>query len=293
MMKSMTGYTYSEKRHHGISARTEVRTYNSRHLDISLRIPHAYLALEEKIKGVISQWLSRGRVEISIHIRHETEQDYGLELDLSKAEAYQKAMLTLGEMFDTATGFSMDFLVGSGGVAKLTEPERDMDSVWPPVNDGLLSALSDLDAMRTREGDHIARDIAQRLDDIQTCLGRVRDAATDLTTLYQDRLKERISVLTKGLVEIDPARIAQEAAFLADKSDISEEIVRAESHLKQFRDIMTGGEPGGRKLNFLLQEFSREFNTMGSKSGNTEISHTIVYVKSELEKIREQVQNVE
>ncbi|MBW2606785.1 MAG: DUF1732 domain-containing protein [Deltaproteobacteria bacterium] len=147
--------------------------------------------------------------------------------------------------------------------------------------------------MRSKEGNFIAADITKRLDYIENCLTQIKDKSHDLLAYYQQRLKERIDSLTKGIVEIELGRIAQEAAFLADRSDISEEIVRAASHLKQFRDIADSEESSGRKLNFLLQELNREFNTMGSKTEKAHISHIVVDVKSELEKIREQVQNVE
>ena len=147
--------------------------------------------------------------------------------------------------------------------------------------------------MREKEGAFLANDLKQRLGFVEQSLDQIEADATGLVPLYRERLQERITALTKGVVELDAGRIAQEAAILADRSDISEEIVRAESHLKQFRSIMISEEPAGRKLNFLLQEFNREFNTMGVKAGNAEVSHIIVNVKSELEKIREQVQNVE
>jgi uncharacterized protein (TIGR00255 family) len=147
--------------------------------------------------------------------------------------------------------------------------------------------------MRKKEGDFIARDFKERLDLIEKTLRQIKRESTDLPGLYQEKLKDRIAALTKNIVEVDPGRIAQEAAFLADRSDISEEIVRARSHLKQFRVIMRAAGPSGRKLNFLLQEFTREFNTMGAKAGNAVVSHMIVGVKTELEKLREQVQNVE
>jgi uncharacterized protein (TIGR00255 family) len=139
----------------------------------------------------------------------------------------------------------------------------------------------------------MADDLATRLDYIESALTGIEAAAADITAQYRTRLLERINHLTEGQVDLDAARIAQEAAILADRSDISEEVVRVGSHIAQFRDIMAGDGPAGRKLNFLLQEFGREFNTMGAKAGNAGISHTIVEVKSELEKIREQVQNIE
>ncbi|MCK5509226.1 MAG: DUF1732 domain-containing protein, partial [Desulfobacterales bacterium] len=154
-------------------------------------------------------------------------------------------------------------------------------------------ALDGLNAMRKKEGDFIGRDFINRIDFIEKSLGQIKKESENLLSHYQERLKERITALTQGMIDIDPARIAQEAAFFADRSDISEEIVRVESHIKEFRSIMDSEESAGRKLNFLLQEFSREFNTMGAKAGNSNVSHIIVAVKSELEKIREQVQNIE
>jgi uncharacterized protein (TIGR00255 family) len=173
------------------------------------------------------------------------------------------------------------------------EVEKDMDAVWPQLELCLKTAMADLDAMRRVEGDNMAHDFRQRLDAIETMLEQIGDQAAQLPEMVSQRLKERIDALTHGVVEIDPARIAQEAALLADRSDISEEIVRATSHIQQFRALMADDTPAGRPLNFLLQEFNREFNTMGSKSGQAAMSHIIVTVKSELEKMREQVQNVE
>jgi uncharacterized protein (TIGR00255 family) len=147
--------------------------------------------------------------------------------------------------------------------------------------------------MRLQEGAFIAADFQQRLNLIEKKLAQVHAASQGFLEMYRDRLNERIALLTKGLVTLDPERIAQEAALLADRSDISEELVRVASHLKQYRNFMAGPEPAGRKLNFLLQEFNREFNTIGSKAGKSEISHLIVEVKAEIEKLREQVQNVE
>jgi uncharacterized protein (TIGR00255 family) len=147
--------------------------------------------------------------------------------------------------------------------------------------------------MQKKEGDFMAADLLKRLDYLDDCIGEIENDSDGLLTRYQQRLKERLGALTREMVEIDPGRLAQEAAFLADRSDISEEIVRAKSHVRQFRHIMNSEEPGGRKLNFLLQELHREFNTMGSKIGQADTSHRIVDVKSELEKIREQIQNVE
>jgi uncharacterized protein (TIGR00255 family) len=228
-----------------------------------------------------------------IQIRDESDPDYEIEVDSAKMRAYEKGSQELRTVLHTEDQLSTDFLMGSAGIIKFVEPEKNLEAVWPVLKQCLRSTLDDLNAMREKEGEFLAQDFISRLSFIQECLEQIRQSAEDLLPYYQERLKERIHTLTKGGVDIDPARIAQEAAFLADRSDISEEIVRVDSHLNQFRNIMKSKEPAGRKLNFLLQEFNREFNTMGAKAGNAQASHTIVSVKSELEKIREQVQNVE
>ena len=188
---------------------------------------------------------------------------------------------------------TVDHLLSVGGMIRPVDMVDDSDRVWQTVKVCLTRALEDLETMRCKEGDFIADDLSARLDFIETCLTEIENNSANLIERYQERLMERITLLTRETVEIDAARLAQEAAFLADRSDISEEIVRAKSHIEQFRHIMHSKEPGGRKLNFLLQELHREFNTMGSKIGDAETAHKVVEVKAELEKLREQIQNVE
>jgi uncharacterized protein (TIGR00255 family) len=184
-------------------------------------------------------------------------------------------------------------LLNAGGIIKPVEKMPNQEVIWQAIKDCTVLALDDLEAMRLKEGDFIAADFGPRLAFINDCLKRIKNGSANLLAQYQQRLKERIAALTQNIVELDPARIAQEAAILADRSDISEELTRAASHLSQFAQIMKAAEPAGRKLNFLLQELNREFNTMGSKIGDAAIAHLIIDVKSELEKIREQIQNVE
>jgi uncharacterized protein (TIGR00255 family) len=203
------------------------------------------------------------------------------------------ALAQLSDKLDLEDDISVDHLLSMGGMIKPVEKMDESDGIWLAAKECLTRALNDLETMRGKEGDFIADDLLARLDFIETCLIEIRDDSSDLLNRYQERLKERIAALTQETVELDPGRLAQEAAYLADRSDISEEIVRAESHVKQFRHIMDSEEPGGRKLNFLLQELHREFNTIGSKIGHADTTHRIVNVKAELEKIREQIQNVE
>jgi len=292
-MNSMTAYASVEKAIDTQSVSVEIRSLNSRHLDPVLRIPHHYIHFEERIRKTLASRLERGRVETNIKITDSAENRVTCELDEAKAEALHQAFHRLKDRFSWDIRMTLDDLTGPLGPIRTVHEEIDSEKYWPLLEECLLMALDQLLTMRKSEGDHIAHDISRRLDCIEKQLKEIRTGVHGLLPIYQERLKARVEALAGGLVEIDPGRLSQEAAFLADRSDISEEIVRAESHIVQFREIMASPEPAGRKLNFLLQEFIREFNTMGSKAGNADIAHTIVNVKAELEKIREQVQNIE
>ena len=293
MMKSMTAYARAEKTAGEINVSTEIRSYNSRHLDVSLRIMHGYNVLEEKIKTLITEKIARGRIEMSLQFNDASDEAYNFEINIPKAKAYYDCLVQLKDQFGLHPEVNVDLLVREGGVIRSVDIDRDMDAVWPIVRNCVDEALSNLIEMRKKEGEFITLDITDRINRIEESVHLIEKESSDLLNHYQQRLKERIVALTRGMVEIDLERITQEAAFLADKSDISEEIVRVASHIKQFRSIMKSEEPAGRKLNFLLQELNREFNTMGSKTEKAHVSHIIVEVKSELEKVREQLQNVE
>jgi len=289
----MTGYARVEKTNKGFMVIFEIRSYNSRHLDIVLRVPHGYHLLEDKIRSLIAKRVTRGHIEAKVQIKNDFDEGYDYEINMPKAKAYHDALRRLKNDFNLDPEISVDLLAREDGVIMTTERNRNIEADLPAIEDCINNAIDDLDAMRRKEGDFIAKDFHGRLNFIEQSIEKIEKESDNLLSYYQERLKERISVLTKGVAEIEPVRIAQEAAFLADKSDISEEILRAKSHIKQFRDTIDSDESAGRKLNFLLQEFNREFNTMGSKVQSANISHMIVEVKSELEKIREQLQNVE
>jgi len=293
MINSMTGYARSERIKEALTVTVDIRSYNSRYVDVALNIPHRYLSLEDKIKSIVSDRVERGRVEIKLYIVDDSEEAVAFEVNNIRAAAYYKALMQLKAGLNIDSLVSLDLLAGVGGVIKPAENIRNMEDCWPVVKDCIDEAMSDIVAMRKKEGDFIAGDIVKRLDYIEMTVDKIDKESSGLLSLYQERIKDRISVLTKGVVDIDPERITQEAAFLADKSDISEEIVRIASHIKQFRAIADSEEPAGRKLNFLLQELNREINTIGSKAGKAQLSHMVVDIKSELEKIREQLQNVE
>ncbi len=294
MIKSMTGFAAATAAAGAHTISVEIRSYNSRHLDLSLRVGQGCANLEERIRALIARSLVRGRIEVKVQVENNTEKGpAGVEVDLPRARAVLEVLNRLKDELGLDDPPSLALLVNTGGILKSAQTEIDEECLWPAVETGMGQALRDLDAMRIAEGGHLAVDLNARLEAIAGALAEVAKTAQGGLAHYQERLRERVAALTQGVVDIDPARLAQEAAFLADRADISEEIVRAESHIRKFREIMAADEAGGRKLNFLLQELNREFNTMGSKIGHADVAHVIVGVKSELEKIREQVQNIE
>jgi len=293
MIKSMTGFASAAATAENIAVTVEMRTYNSRNLDLSLRVSPGDPGLEERIRALLSGRLVRGRVEVKIQVETTVDDAARVEVDMSRARALMAVLKRLQADLGLDGAPSLELLMACGGILQNAAPETDVERVWPTLEACLTQALGELDAMRGREGRYLAQDLDARLDRIEGALKEIAGNAAGLTAIYQERLRERIATLTQGPVEIDHPRLAQEVAFLAERSDISEELVRAESHIRQFRGIMAAPEAGGRKLNFLLQELNREFNTMGSKIGSADVAHAVVDVKSELEKIREQVQNVE
>jgi uncharacterized protein (TIGR00255 family) len=295
MIKSMTGFASAAATAGNIAVTVEMRTYNSRNLDLSLRVSPGDTGLEERIRALLSGRLVRGRVEVKIQVETTVDDAARVDVDMTRARALVAVLKRLQADLGLDGAPSLELLMSCGGILKNATPETDVERVWPTLEACLTQALGECDAMRGREGRHLAQDLDARLDWIEGALKEIAGNAAGLTAIYQERLRERIATLIQGqgLVEIDHARLAQEAAFLAERSDISEELVRAESHIRQFRGIMAAPEAGGRKMNFLLQELNREFNTMGSKIGSADVAHAVVDVKSELEKIREQVQNVE
>ncbi len=293
MIKSMTGFASASVSSGGWSLFVEIRAYNSRHLDLALRLSPGYGDLEERARALIAARLTRGRVEAKIQIEDTVAAGGCVEADMARAQAVRTALEHVRSELGLSDPVTLEMVVGAGGILKTVQPDVDLAAAGALLEEVLAQALENLDGMRTAEGSALSSDLSLRLDAVEAALVEIARHAEGLPAAYQDRLKDRLAVLTQGLIEIDPLRIAQETAVLADRCDISEEIVRARSHLEQFRRIMGAAEAGGRKLNFLLQELNREFNTMGSKIGNAAAAHEVVAVKTELEKIREQIQNIE
>ncbi|MCK4388632.1 MAG: YicC family protein [Desulfobacterales bacterium] len=289
----MTAFGRAEKTTEGRIYTAEIRSVNSRYGDIIVRVPSQLLPIEDQIKKLVATRISRGRVEVIIKVKNGSQAVPDIHIDLPLAKAYHGALCELNETLQMEEKIGLQTLLGVRGIITATEPEEDLGKTWSVLSSCIREALENIDAMRISEGMAIYQDFQKRLQSVEESLSRIKAMAPSILSQYHDRLKERIITLTQGTVEIDPNRLVQEAAFLADRSDVTEEIVRAESHLKQFRSMIESEDPTGRALDFLLQELNREVNTIGSKGGDVQLSHIVVELKSELEKLREQVQNVE
>jgi uncharacterized protein (TIGR00255 family) len=293
MIKSMTGFAAAAATSGSWSLSVEIRSYNSRHLDMALRLPPGYVDLEERVRNLIAARLTRGRVEVKVHIEDTAAAGASVEADVARARAVRDGLERIRTELGLPDPVTLPLIAAAGGILKAIQPEADLAAAGALLEGILVQALENLDAMRAAEGRALSLDLGARLAAIEASLVDIAGYGAGMPAAFQERLRERLAVLTQGRVEIDPVRVAQEVALLADRCDISEEIVRARSHLQQFRAIMAAAEAGGRQLNFLLQELNREFNTMGSKIGNAAAAHAVVAVKTELEKIREQIQNIE
>jgi len=293
MIKSMTAYARSEKTVDMQTISIEIRTYNHRYLDIVLRLPSFYILLEERIKTLISQKIHRGRVEIVVRIKNLSEARLVYEVDTMQAKAYVEGLKSLKKTFDISSPITLDQILAANGILRPVTVEKNEENLWPLLKEALEESLAELDSMRIKEGSFIEKDFLSRLEFLTAQLEAISNASEGVLKICQQRLKDRIFLLTKDSIEIDMIRVAQEAAFMADKSDITEEITRAKSHMSQFHITLMNTEPVGQKLTFLLQELNREFSTMGAKTPLAEVSHMVVNAKSEIEKLREQVQNIE
>jgi len=293
LIKSMTAYGRGEYHLGDTQFTAETRSLNNRHLDIILRIPRNYQVLEKEFKDTISSRIRRGRVEVSVQIENNGEESpYSLELNVPLVNSYIKILHQLAEKFDLDKEIQVDSLLQMKDVLLFRPEEVDMDKLRPGFQHVVEQALDSLDKMRAKEGEAIEADFVKRLDLLEEYVNEVYRRAPIIVEEYRKRLKDRIDHII-GDADLDESRLAQEVAFFAEKSDITEEIVRARSHLKQFREYLSMDDALGRRLDFLIQEINREVNTLSSKASDALISKVVVEMKAELEKLREQVQNVE
>ncbi len=292
-MRSMTGYGRGDAGKDGFKFTVELNSINRKQSDISINLPKELIELEPRIRDEINAHLSRGRINVVVgsHRTNAKAEDQ-VELDMALAKAYYRAIQKLQKEIKLNGSLTLETVLRAPGVMKLAETMVDAESVWPHVEAALRKAIGGLVKMREKEGKFLANDLAERLSLLENGLELIRKTAPEIITRYREQLHARIK--EAGLdVSLDDERLVKEVVFFADRADISEEITRLSSHLKQFRDCLKSSEPVGRTLDFLAQEMGREINTIGSKANAAEISQQVVKMKAELEKIREQIQNIE
>ena len=293
MLISMTGYGRAECQKDDYTYLAEIRSVNNRFIEINTRLPKAHMDLEQPLKKLIKSYCSRGSINLSISIGNSNENtgEWEVKPNLPLAEQYVTALQQIRDSLKLEGKIDLKSVVGIRDIVKIEPLAID------PANHELIlniatEALDSLQKMRKEEGINLQKDLEQRIDAIENHAAEIESWHPEVVKEYQNKLKERIKSLNEGM-ESDETRIAQETALLADRCDITEEITRLKSHLNQFRNYFNTNEPIGRKLEFITQEINREVNTIGSKSSNIKISNRVIEIKSELEKIREQVQNIE
>lgn len=293
MVKSMTGFGRGENAAGEMGFTVELKSINNRYKDIVIRIPKELQPLEELVRVQVGSKIRRGRVEVFIQMRrNEDVNEYELELNLPLVSSYVRIMKQINEEFGLEPNIRAEALCQMKDVIQVVPRELDLDEAKSSIITPLTGALQELDEMRVREGKAIEEDFHKRLQLIVRHLDDIATRAPIVVESYKTRLKEKIQKIS-GETEIDESRILQEVAIFSDRCDITEEIVRIRSHIEQFRHTMTLDDTIGRRLDFLVQEINREANTIGAKSNDGDIAARVIEIKAELEKMREQIQNVE
>ena len=292
MIRSMTGYGSAELEKNGQRLAAEIRSVNHRFCEVSVRAPKAALLFEDQIRQLIQDRFSRGKFNLSITWAGVGDQGEVLKLNEAVADRYVALMNQLRDRYGLSGEVSVSTLAGLPDLFSWEHSAMSDEETWLLVRDVVEKACESMNQMKAREGRALAADLEKRLTMIRVELERVSARAPLRPSEAKDRMVARIKPLLDD-VEMDPIRIAQEVAMLADRLDCTEECVRLDAHLDQFRHLIEGAELAGRKLNFLLQEMNREANTIGSKANDVEIAHAVIVMKEEIERLREQVQNVE
>ena len=292
MIKSMTGYGRSESTVHGRTLTVEVKSVNNRYLDCNVRLPRVYSCAEDGIQRRVKGTISRGKVDVFINVEHTSEAAVSVTLNQSVAAGYLAAIRTMAETFCLPGEVTVGMLSHFPDVFQVDKVPEDLEELTADLNQVAEAALADFDAMRVREGDKLTQDLLGRLETLDCYTGQVEERSPQTVAAYREKLTTRLREVLEDR-QLDEGRILTEAAIFADKVAVDEETVRLRSHLDQFRTMLAEGSPVGRKLDFLIQEMNRETNTIGSKCNDLEVSTIVVNMKAEIEKIREQVQNIE
>lgn len=290
-MNSMTGYGRATVDQGGRQLTIELKSVNHRFLDLNFRMPRSFAFLEEEARKQISKKIKRGHVDVYATYRNLREDSKSVSVDMALVRAYQAALDDIAELTDASDDRTLMSIASLPDVLALDEQEEDQELLKELMNNTMKLALAELSAMRAREGSELMKDILLRVSALEVMTGKIEERYPDTICEYTKRLRARVQELTDG--NYDEQRIAQEIAIMADRSAISEETVRLKSHIQQLREICAEKEPVGRKLDFIVQELNREVNTISSKSQDVPITQLVVSAKAEIEKMREQVQNIE
>jgi uncharacterized protein (TIGR00255 family) len=294
MLNSMTGYGRGEVEGNGQKWVVEMRSVNHRFLELVLNLPRPLWALEDRCRKLVKGRINRGRVEVQFSWETVGEAAPTWRLDPVQVEATRQALAAVRDAAEVAEPLRLEHFLPFWEALVIRErPQVDAEAVWPVLSQSLDAALAGLEDMRAREGEALAADLATHLAQIRRDVERIAGQARSLPPVWRDRLLERLQEVEEDLGELDPDRLAQEVAYLADRRDVAEEVARLVSHVSQFEQVMQEPGPVGRKLEFLLQEMLREVNTVGVKAADLDIAHMVLDIKGALERLREQIQNIE
>ena len=294
MIRSMTGYGRSEMPCNNKTLIVEIKSLNHRNLEVSCRIPNGFGSLEIIIKKKIGSQVFRGRVEVNLRFENDPNQSEGntLQVNLPLIREYYSILSRIREELNLDAPVTLELVSSIRNGIYAAEPELDDEESWPLIEKGVEMALSALMDMKEKEGALLYNDFKTRIDLLEKHRSFLESRAPQVVLEYRKRLSERVKELAAD-VEIDQGRLSQETALMAEKTDITEELVRLGSHISQFKDLLDSPEPAGRQLDFIVQEMHREINTIGSKSSDLDIARVVIEVKTELAKLREQAQNIE
>ena len=290
--KSMTGFGRGEVASGGRVWMAEIRCVNNRYLDLKIKMPQGYAVLEERVRKKVGGFHQRGRVDLLLAVGGDFSDLVKMHVNMDLVRAYKLAMTQIAQELGVEPAIDPAFVASRPEVLVQEQQNEDIEAVWPLLEQALDLALVDCETMRQQEGEALVRDLSGRLQVFTQTIAKIEAAIPELLKQREQVLGERLQKLLDN-VQLDPQRLCQEVAILADKTDVTEEIVRLQSHIMQFQSFLTETEAVGRKLDFLLQEFLREVNTIGSKINDAAIAYFTVELKSELEKMREQIQNIE
>lgn len=292
MIKSMTGYGSAKGTVEGIEVCVELKSVNNKFLDTSVRLPRNFLFAEETIKSAVMSHISRGKVDVFVTVDTSMADDMIVRVNEPLLKGYIEALESISKEYGLPNDITAMSVSRFPDVLNVEKKELDADAVAEGIRIIAEQALCDFDGMRIREGAKLKEDVLSKLETIEKLVGIIETESPKTVEEYREKLKQKLFEVL-GTTDIDETRMITEAAIFADKVAVDEETVRLHSHMAQLRSMLDGGSPIGRKIDFLLQEFNREANTTGSKCQNAEIAHVVVNLKSEIEKIREQIQNIE